>query len=94
MRVTYIKINYNGQKIEIGDCENLKIRDCKSGTWVNQKIDLESSVSRRIFGCQINVMPIDQLLAYKKLLGRDVDKQDVQELTCERRQLTGQKSVT
>lgn len=81
--LTYIKINYNGQKIEIGDCENLKIRDCQTGTWINQRIDFESSISRTILGCKIDVMPLSDLIAYKKLLGRDVDKQDVQELTLE-----------
>ena len=83
--LTYVKINYNGQKIEIGDCENVKIRDCKTGIWVNQNIDFASSVSRTILGCQIHVMPVCQLIAYKRLLGREVDEQDIRELTCQTR---------
>ncbi|WP_299821296.1 hypothetical protein [uncultured Jannaschia sp.] len=82
--LTYVKINYHGQKIEIGDCENLMIQDWQTGKWINQSIEFGSSVSRTILGCEIDVMPVDQLIAYKQLLGRDVDQQDVRELTSSR----------
>lgn len=79
--LTYVKISYLGQKIEIGDSENLKIQDCETGRWVDQVIDFHTSVSRTILGCRIAVMPVDQLITYKRLLGRDVDKHDVRQLT-------------
>lgn len=79
--LTYVKISYSGQKIEIGDCANLRIQDYETGQWINQVIDFGSSVSKTILDCQIDVMPVDQLIAYKQLLGRDVDQQDVRELT-------------
>lgn len=79
--LTYLKINYYGQKIEIGDVAALRIRNCKTGDWVEQVIDFKLSVSKTVFGCQIDVMPVNQLIAYKELLGRDVDLQDIQELT-------------
>ncbi|MEM5474503.1 hypothetical protein WNZ14_22495 [Hoeflea sp. AS60] len=34
--LTYLKVNYLGQKIEIGDSANLKIPVCKSGEWRNE----------------------------------------------------------
>jgi hypothetical protein len=82
--LTYLKINYFGQKIEIGDSADIKIQNGKSGGWVEQAIDYESSVFKSVLGCQINVMPIDQLVAYKAILGRDVDLQDIRELTFEK----------
>jgi len=81
--LTYLKINYCGQKIEIGDSARLKIRSCKTGEWVEQFIDYRSSVSKPVFGCQVDVMPLDQLIAYKKILGREVDQQDIYELAAQ-----------
>ena len=79
--LTYLKINYFGQKIEIGDSADLKIQNGKTGEWIEQTIDYEASVSRSVLGCEIDVMPIDQLIAYKAILGRGVDQQDIRDLT-------------
>lgn len=76
----YVKINYHGQKIEIGDSNHVKIQNCATGKWITQQIDFGSSVSKVIFDCKIDVMPKDQLIAYKKLLGRAVDLQDIHDL--------------
>jgi hypothetical protein len=82
--LTYLKINYYGQKIEIGGSESLRIRSCTTGEWVEQVIDYRSSVSRRVLGCTVAVMPLAQLIAYKNILGREVDQQDVHELMSQR----------
>jgi hypothetical protein len=79
--LTYLKIDRHGQRIEIGDPAGLRIRDAATGEWIDQVIDFGSSVSRTALGCDIDVMPVDQLVAYKRILGRDVDRQDVRELT-------------
>ena len=78
--LTYLKANYHGQKIEIGDTADLKIQSCMNGEWVEQVIDFEASIVKSILDLEIEVMPVDQLIAYKRLLGRDVDQQDIQEL--------------
>ncbi|MEQ5872712.1 hypothetical protein J4E08_22905 [Sagittula sp. NFXS13] len=79
--LTYLKINYHGQKIEIGDSADLRIQNYKTGEWIEQAIDYESSVSKSVLGCQIDVMPLGQLMAYKAILGRDVDQQDIRDMT-------------
>lgn len=79
--LSYLKIVYHGQKIEIGDSADLRIKDVKTGEWIEQAIDYKSSVSKSVLGCKIDVMPMDQLVAYKKILGRDVDQHDIRELT-------------
>ncbi|MEP5760579.1 MAG: hypothetical protein ABJ327_14955 [Litoreibacter sp.] len=79
--LTYLKANYHGQKIEIGDTADLKIQSSMTGEWVKQVIDFETSIAKSLLDCEIKVMPVDQLIAYKRLLGRDVDQQDVRELT-------------
>lgn len=82
--LTYLKINYHGQKIEIGDAVDLRIQNYKTGKWIEQVIDFGSSVSKSVLGCQIDVMPVSQLIAYKGILGRDVDLQDIRDLTVAR----------
>lgn len=78
--LTYLKVNYHGQKIEIGDSANLRIQNYKTGEWIEQDIDYDSSVSKSVLGCQVDVMPVDQLIAYKAILGRDVDQQDIRDM--------------
>jgi len=81
--LTYLKIAFRCQRVEIGGSANLRIRDCKTGEWVDQTIDFGSSVSLPVFGREIKVMPRDQLIAYKRTVGRDVDLQDIEQLCFE-----------
>jgi len=78
--LTYLKLNYQGQKVEIGDSRNVKIKDANSGAWVEKRIDFGTSVSRDILGNRVSVMPVAQLIAYKSILAREVDLQDIAEL--------------
>lgn len=79
--ITYVKINYHGQKIEIGDSSAPRIQNGRTGEWIDQVIDFESSVAKTVLGCRIEVMPQDQLIADKKILARDVDLQDIRDIT-------------
>lgn len=79
--LTYLKIDYHGQRIEIGDCDDVLLKNGETGAWIRQRIDIEHSVSRSVLGRDVNVMPLQQLIEYKRVLGRDVDQQDIQELT-------------
>ena len=77
----YVKISYHDQKIEIGDSNRVRIRDSATGKWIEQVIQFDSSDSKTVLGCEIDVMPVDQLISYKRLLGRAVDEQDIEDLT-------------
>jgi len=79
--LTYLKLDYCEQPIEIGDSGSLKIQDGRTGQWVAQHIDYRSSVPRSVLGRTVDVIPAAQLIAYKTLLDRDVDRQDVRDLT-------------
>lgn len=74
------EISYHGQQIEIGGSADLKIRDCATGAWHLQTISFDASVPMSVLGCDVAVMPADQLIAYKRILGRDVDLQDIRDL--------------
>lgn len=79
--ITYLKIDYEGQKIEIGDSNNAKIFDTRTDAWVSQGIDYSTSERKTALGSSINVMPLSQLLNYKAALNREVDLIDIQQLT-------------
>ncbi len=79
--ITYLKIDYEGQKIEIGDSDNAKIFDAHKKQWVSQGIDYSASQRKMVLGCEVNVMPLKQLIAYKSLLNREVDIEDIAFLT-------------
>ena len=50
------------------------------GGGVAQDIDFSRSESSVILGVEVPVMPQAQLVAYKRALGREVDRLDLEEL--------------
>lgn len=53
--IIYLKIDYYGQPIEIGDSD-----DARSKKWILQDIDYCVSRQCTVLGCQIYVMPLEQ----------------------------------
>lgn len=79
--ITYLKMNYSGQKIEIGDIKKVALFDHKNGVWIDQKIDLKDADQASLLGIDVHVMPRSQLIEYKRILDRDVDRQDIAEMS-------------
>jgi hypothetical protein len=46
-----------------------------------QRIEYEDSTSVCVFGVEVEVMPKDELIRYKRHLGREVDLIDIEQLT-------------
>lgn len=78
--IEYFQIIYKGQKIEFGTSPGAKIFDKNSGNWIEQTIDFDRSVSKDFGGLQLQLMPIHDLIKYKTILDRDVDRVDVMEM--------------
>lgn len=78
--ITFAKLEFAGQKIEFGDSSDAFIRDPRSENWVRQEIAYERSVWGEVLGVRVPLMPKAELIAYKRLLDRDVDRLDVAEL--------------
>ncbi len=49
--------------------------------WERQAIDYTASKTARLYGVEVAVMPRDELLRYKAMLGREVDHIDIQQIT-------------
>lgn len=78
--LTYVKMVYADQKIEIGDSAATKIFNAAEQCWVKQVIHFEQSVYTEIFGVRVPVMPKEQLISYKAILAREVDQIDISQI--------------
>jgi RimJ/RimL family protein N-acetyltransferase len=80
--LTYLVLEYQGQAIQIGDSSSHpRFYNRRDQRWEPQVIDYPTSQKVKLYGVEINVMPRDDLIHYKTLLDRDVDRADLQEMT-------------
>ncbi len=78
--LTYVKFDYHGQDVEVGSDKNCKILDHRSSKWVTKNISFENYERKEIYGVAVRVMAKNDLVAYKKLLNREVDIDDVTQI--------------
>ena len=76
----YFQLIYQGQKIEIGLSPGTKLYDKKSDEWYSLVIDYRQSVMGSYEGVEVPVMQIPELITYKSILDREVDRIDIMEL--------------
>jgi hypothetical protein len=72
--------SFKGQEIELSAAETMKIRDSSSGEWLAWPTDLSAIEHRVVFGISVPVMGQKELIAYKRLAGRETDLLDIAEL--------------
>ncbi|MCJ2376387.1 MazG-related protein [Vibrio sp. ZSDZ34] len=77
----YVQLIYQSQKIEIGLFPGTKIRSSHDGSWHELRIDFSSSTLKRFYDIELSVMPLDELISYKRILGREVDLIDIAQLS-------------
>lgn len=77
----YFQLLYQDQKIEIGLSQHTKIQSQQDGSWHPLEINFSESVTKDYQGIELPVMPVHRLVEYKRILGREVDRVDIQELT-------------
>lgn len=77
----YCQLIYKQQKIEIGLSPGTKIYNPAEQVWLNVKTDYQQSVQGKYQNIEVPTIPVQQLIAYKKLLGREVDLIDITELS-------------
>lgn len=76
----YFQLVYQNQKIEIGLSQNTKIQSVLDGSWYELEISFSESVIKDYRGIKLPVIPVHRLIEYKRILGREVDTIDIQEL--------------
>ena len=76
-------LSYKGQLIDVSGAHDTKIFDGKSDRWQHLITDFSAAEIKDVLGLQLPVIAFDELIAYKKILARDVDLLDIAELTLE-----------
>jgi hypothetical protein len=76
----FMKIEYEGCEVELAGAEGARFFDCRADQWCEAGIDFGVSVERCILGVRVPVMPMEQLVTYKRQLARDVDQEDVADI--------------
>jgi hypothetical protein len=78
--ITFMKLEYAGQPIELGAADNVRIFSRQEGRWLPERVDLKEADVKEVFGLSVPVMTKEKLVAYKRRLRRPVDLADIQEL--------------
>ena len=75
-----LTLQYEGQEIDIASAE-AKIFNAESNKWEDSVSDLNRNTIMEVYGKKVPVETIDKLIEYKTKLARDVDIEDVRQLT-------------
>lgn len=70
-------VNYQGQEIDFGGAYEGRFYDRNKSSWIGISEDLSTAEIRTVFGIQVPVICKQDLIAYKRLLDRDVDREDI-----------------
>lgn len=76
-----LEVRHSGEEIELADAERTRYRGGEGEPWFEADVDFEKAIRLEVFGVELPVMPLDDLVRYKRRIGRDVDLHDVAELT-------------
>jgi hypothetical protein len=76
----FMALTWGGWRIEVAGADSARVWSRTEGSWMPAGIDFAASQVREVGGVQVPVMPLDQLIAYKRGLDRPVDRLDVLEL--------------
>ena len=78
--LNFVALDYAGPRIELGGADEAQYFDRALGRWRPAAIDFAASRRRAVLGVAVPVMPLAQLVAYKRALDRPVDRLDLGEL--------------
>ncbi len=79
--LVYLALEYAEILIEIGDTStHPQFYNNLDQCWEEQDIDYGASVQANLYGVEVSVMPLEELLRYKARLNRPVDQIDIQQI--------------
>ncbi len=73
-------LNYADQDIDLTAAETIRIFNRTSELWCDLPTDLSLVNQRSVLGVDVPVMNRELLVAYKKMVGREVDLEDILQL--------------
>ena len=73
-------LNYQGQEIDLSGSDSISIFNEQTNAWVKLTENLAEATIKNIFEMSLPVIPIQSLIYYKKILSRDVDLIDIEQI--------------
>ena len=74
-------IEYHGQKIDVCGTDSQRLFNKKIKKWEKENRNLRKAIKKKIYGLLVSVVPLKDLINYKKRMSRRVDIEDVKQLT-------------
>jgi hypothetical protein len=78
--IQLMSLRYAEQEIDLTAAESIRLFDHQSGDWRILPTDFAASERHEVFGITVPVMRRDLLVAYKKMIQRDTDLEDIAQL--------------
>ena len=79
--VTGMTVEYKGQEIDLVGAQGKRIFDKVNKKWITLENDFPTSEYKEVYGLKVPIMAKEKLIAYKTMLGREVDLIDIKELS-------------
>lgn len=76
-----LTLKYKGQEIDICGINSQKLFNKKTNKWNTERIDLSKATKKKVHNLIVPIIPLKDLISYKKKISRDVDIQDVKALS-------------
>ncbi|MFC3852240.1 nucleotidyltransferase [Salinispirillum marinum] len=76
----YIQFIYEGVKVEVGNAEQVEIFDSDSHEWTELHLDFSRVKDIEVMGVALPVMNVEDLIHYKRILNRPVDRDDLAQI--------------
>ena len=76
-RLTLATVRYRGQDIDFAGVDDAWVHDRRDALWVRHPVHLARAQRRSVDGHPVRMIPLADLVAYKRLIRRDVDLADL-----------------
>ena len=76
-----LSLVHDGVTIEVCIVEAARFREAATGEWRDAAVDPEASVTLTVWDVETPVMPRKQLVDQKRRLDREIDRQDLRDIT-------------
>lgn len=78
--IVFTALEHEGVRIELGGADGARYFDRAARRWTAVEIDFAGAEHRAVLGIGVPLMPLDDLIAYKRALDRPVDREDLAEI--------------
>ena len=78
--LVYLQFSFGDQLVEVGSDRNCGIREASSGEWHSKVLNFTRYQTLPVYGRRVRIMDKADLIAYKRILGREVDREDIRQL--------------